>query len=275
MEGRDIIAGGAINWRLTGPVGADGRAVVLLHEALGCITLWRDFPEALSEACGRPVLVYERHGHGGSAPPASPRTVEYLRVEAEEVLPRLLSRLGITRPLLVGHSDGGSIALLHAAFAPARTEAAITMAAHVFVEPETLAGIRDAVAAYDSGLRDRLLKYHADNTDGVFRAWADTWLAPWFANWRITDDLPRITCPLLVLQGEGDEYGTPAQVEAICSGAGGPAEGIILPDCAHQPQREARDAVLGAIRAFLENHLPAHAVAGVQPRTEQGFAVAG
>jgi pimeloyl-ACP methyl ester carboxylesterase len=265
MDGRDMIAGLPLNWRLTGPVAADGRALVLLHEALGSIGLWRDFPEALAAAVGLPVLVYERHGHGGSAPAAAARTADYLRREAVEVLPRLLSLLGIRRPLLVGHSDGGSIALLYAAAFPHRPLGAVTMAAHVFVETETLAGIRQAVSLFPRGLREKLIRYHGDNTDHVFAAWSDTWLAPWFADWNITADLPAIICPLLVIQGENDEYGTPAQVSAITGGVSGPARGLLLPDCAHQPQREARAAVLEAIQLF----------AGQIPCATQGFAPAG
>lgn len=259
---RDLIGGEALNWQWVGTPRMDGIAIVLLHEALGSIALWRDFPEALAEATGLPVLVYERHGHGESQQPTQIRDAAYLAYEGEEILPRLLSLAGVTRPVLVGHSDGGTIALQYAARYPTKPLALVTMAAHVFVEDVTLAGIRSAVAAYDEGLRGKLLKYHGENTDWVFQAWAATWLAPWYRDWTIESILPQIACPALIIQGQGDEYGTPAQVSAICQGIGPQAKPLLLDDCAHQPQREAKAATLGAIHAFLEGRIPA----------DQGFA---
>ncbi|MFD2265360.1 alpha/beta fold hydrolase [Lacibacterium aquatile] len=259
---RDLVGGRALNWTLTGPTRSDGVAIVLLHEALGTIALWRDFPQALADATGLPVLTYERHGHGSSEQPLQARDAAYLAYEGEEILPRLLSLAGITRPVLVGHSDGGTIALHYAARFPGKPLAVVTMAAHVFVEEETLAGIRAAVTAYDDGLRSRLEKYHGGNTDWVFAAWSKSWLAPWYRDWNIEAILPQIACPTLVIQGEGDEYGTAAQVDAICRGIGATARPLLLSDCAHQPHREAREAVLSAIHAFLREQVP----------TDQGFA---
>ena len=203
-------------------------------------------------ATGLPALIYERQGHGDAAPIAAPRGLDYLHVEAEEVLPAVLEQAGIGRALLIGHSDGGSIALLHAAAFPERTAAAVTLAAHVFVEDVTVAGVYKAMEAWRStDLPDRLAKYHGANTEALYRAWAETWTSDEFRSWNIEDSLPRIVCPLLVIQGAEDEYATPEQVHAICRGAGGPATPLLIPDCAHQPQRQQRDAVLKAITGFV------------------------
>lgn len=249
--------------RLTPPDAAppdsapDAPVLVFLHEGLGCIGLWKDVPEALCRATGLPGVMYDRQGHGGADPlTAWPRPVGYLEHEAEHVLPRVLTALGIERFIHIGHSDGGSIALLHAALRPAGLVGAITEAAHVFVEDITLAGIREARAAFVHGsLRPRLARWHGRNTDGVFWGWNATWLAAPFPDWDMTDRLPAIRCPLLVMQGEGDEYGSPAQVEAICAQAGGPATPVLVPDCGHVPHHQARDAVLsamtGAIRTWI------------------------
>lgn len=240
--------------RLT-PAGVVPEAPVLvfLHEGLGCIGLWKDFPVALCRATGLPGLIYERRGHGNADPLAAwPRPVGYLEHEAEHVLPRVLAAAGVERFIHVGHSDGGSIALLHAAVRPAGLLGAITEAAHVFVESETLAGIVEARAAFVHGpLRPKLARWHGRNTDGVFWGWNATWLDPPFALWDMTDRLAAIRCPLLVMQGADDEYGTPAQVEAICDGTGGAVEGVILPDCAHVPHHQARDAVLARMAAAV------------------------
>jgi pimeloyl-ACP methyl ester carboxylesterase len=236
--------------RLTPPGAApDAPVLVFLHEGLGSIGLWKDFPEALCRATGLPGLIYERQGHGGADPlTAWPRPVGYLEHEAEHVLPRVLAALGIERFLHIGHSDGGSIALLHAALRPAGLLGAITEAAHVFVEDITLAGIREARDAFVRGpLRPKLARWHGRNTDGVFWGWNATWLTDPFPAWDMTDRLPPIRCPLLVMQGEGDEYGSAAQVETIAARAGGPATPLMVPDCAHVPHHQARDAVLSAM----------------------------
>lgn len=230
----------------------DAPCLVFLHEALGSIRLWRDFPDAMVAATGLPALVYERLGHGGADPLTLPRGLDYLHIEAEQILPAVLEQAGIARAILIGHSDGGSIALLHAAAFPERTMAAVTMAAHVFVEEVTVAGVHEAMALYrTTDLPEKLARYHGANTETLYRAWAETWTSDEFRAWSIEDCLPRIRCPLLVIQGADDEYGTPEQVHAICRGAGGPATPLLIPDCAHQPQRQQRDAVLAAIAGFV------------------------
>jgi len=228
-----------------------GRApLVLLHEGLGTIGLWRDFPAALAAATGREALVYDRRGYGKSDPFAGARGTDYLHVEAHDVLPRVLDAAGIERAVLVGHSDGGTIALLAAGRFPDRIVGAAVEATHVFVEDVTIAGIHRAVAGYVPHLRDRLNRHHGGKTDAVFAAWADTWLSEGFRDWNIEDELRAIACPLLAIQGADDEYGSEAQVLAICRGAGN-ATPLMIPHCAHVPHHQARETVLTAMTEFI------------------------
>lgn len=234
------------------PAGGTGARLIFLHEGLGSIAQWRDFPLAVSLATGLPAVVYERAGHGNAAPPDGPRSVNYLHEEALRSLPEVLRQLQIDDAFLVGHSDGGSIALIFAALRPEKVRGVITEAAHVFVEEVTLAGIREAVRIYAStDLPDRLSKYHGSNVETVFRGWSDTWLSPAFRNWNIEACLHGIRCPVLAIQGCDDAYGTPAQVEAIVRGVSGPAESLILPGCGHVPHQEAREKVLEEMTRFI------------------------
>ncbi|PKN35114.1 MAG: alpha/beta hydrolase [Deltaproteobacteria bacterium HGW-Deltaproteobacteria-19] len=229
-------------------------AILFLHEGLGSIGQWRDFPEALCARTGTAGFVYDRLGYGRSDTLPAPRTVRYLHDEALKALPAVLDALGLERPFLVGHSDGGTIALLFAAEYPDRVRGVITEAAHVFVEEETLRGIREAVDLYrTTDLRERMARYHGDKVDAVFSGWADTWLSAEFRDWNVESFLPRVSCPLLVIQGVDDRYGTPAQVEAIVCGAAGPAEALLLPDCGHIPHQQARDRVLDAMTRFIRS----------------------
>jgi pimeloyl-ACP methyl ester carboxylesterase len=235
-----------------GTVGPPVSPLVFLHEGLGSIGQWRDFPEALCARTGAAGFVYDRLGYGGSDPFPGPRTVRYLHDEAFETLPVVLDALGLERAVLIGHSDGGTIALLFAAEYPDRVRGVVTEAAHVFVEEETLRGIREAVELYrTTDLRERLARYHGDKTDTVFSGWADTWLSPAFRDWNVESFLPRVSCPLLAIQGMGDRYGTPAQVEAIVRQAAGPAEAFLVPDCGHVPHQQARERVLVAMARFV------------------------
>lgn len=231
---------------------ADQPTLVFLHEGLGSIGQWRDVPETLVGMTGLPALVYERWGFGQSEPLVLPRPTSYLEEEAERALPDVLAACGIKRPLLIGHSDGGTIALLYAAAFPERPAACITEAAHVFVEEISLNGIHDAIAAYAAtDLRQRLARYHGDQTETVFRGWAETWTRPDFRDWQMTDRLPSITCPVLAIQGEDDHYGSPDQVAAIVERVSGPAQPLMVPDCGHTPHHEQQESALAAMAGFV------------------------
>ena len=240
--------------RIDPPGAAEGAPVmVFLHEALGCIAMWKDVPERLAAMTGLPALIYDRHGHGQSDPMPRPREPDYLDRESFDVLPRILAECGVTDPILVGHSDGGSIALLHASRHPVR--ALVSEAAHVFVEGVTLAGIRQAVATWrSSDLPQRLARYHGDKTDALFSAWADCWQSEPFTSWNMEAALPGISCPALIIQGEGDEYGSKAQVDAIAAGLSGPISVMMVPGCNHIPHFQAAGAVLPAIAEFAIAH---------------------
>lgn len=231
--------------------------IVMLHQGLGSVGQWRDFPENLAAATGCAVVGYDRWGHGGSDPLTLPRPADFLDQEAQHTLPDLLDSLGLGRVTLYGHSDGGSIALLFAAARPERTVAVISEAAHVFSEANAATGFAAVVAAFETGdLRQRLARHHGDNLDAMFRGWADIWRSPAMRGWRMTDRLPAIRCPVLVMQGANDDHGTLAQVEAIASGVSGPTETWIVPGCAHSPHLEASAAVVGHCAAFLGRVLP-------------------
>jgi pimeloyl-ACP methyl ester carboxylesterase len=234
--------------------------LVLLHEGLGSVTMWRDVPDALVDRTGCSAFVYSRAGHGTSPSPAVPRGVRFMHDEATIVLPALLNQFRIDHPILIGHSDGGSIALIYAGSAFAspsavnRPRGLILLAPHVFVEDCSIASIarmRELYATTD--LRARLGKYHAD-VDAAFHGWNDVWLDPAFRSWNIEAYLAAITCPVLVLQGEDDEYGTRAQVDAIATQVRGPVEVALLPRCGHSPHRDQRDTVLERIAGFIDRY---------------------
>jgi pimeloyl-ACP methyl ester carboxylesterase len=230
--------------------GAARPTLVLLHEGLGSVAMWRDFPSRLVHATGCDVLVYSRYGYGNSGRLTAPREVRYMHDEALVTLPELLDELGIARPILVGHSDGGSIALIHAG-AQARPVAVVTLAAHVLVEDIAVASIAAAKTAYETtDLRAKLARYHAD-VDSTFWGWNRIWLHPDFRAWNIEEYLPRITCPVLAIQGNDDEYGTMEQMRRI--GAQVPDVDLVeLEDCRHSPHRDQPEAVLDAITRFVD-----------------------
>lgn len=198
-------------------------------------------------------MAYDRRGHGESAPIAKSRTVDYLREAAYEELPRVLEECGLRDVVLIGHSDGASIALLFAARPGAvKVRGVISEAAHLFVEQETLAGIRDTVDLYRTGdMRQRLERHHGANADPLFWAWADAWLSPEFRGFQMEADVRLVKCPVLAIQGADDPYGTYAQLEAIKRNAAGPVELLWLERCAHSPHREARDRVVPAMVEFV------------------------
>jgi pimeloyl-ACP methyl ester carboxylesterase len=231
--------------------------LVFLHEGLGSAEQWRDFPARIGSATERTTVAYSRVGYGGSAPVNLPRPLTYMQDEAKDFLPRLLDALSIDAAILVGHSDGGSIALVHAALdarsKERRIRGVIAEAPHVFVEDVSVASIAKAREAYETGeLRDKLAKYHGTNVDGAFRGWNDAWLDPGFRSWNIEEYLPAIEAPVLVIQGEDDPYGTSAQVDAIARQAGGPVETLMLAKCGHAPHRDQPEATLAAMVAFVK-----------------------
>jgi pimeloyl-ACP methyl ester carboxylesterase len=229
-------------------------ALVFLHEGLGCIPMWRNFPSVLCKKTGCPALLYDRWGYGKSdpLPVVGPRITSYLHDESLVSLPEVLKQCNIDDAILIGHSDGGSMALMYAAVYPNTVRGIITEAAHVFVEEKTLKGIREAVEIYKkTDLKEKLTKYHGHNTEKMFYGWADTWLSPEFRDWNIEEFLPRIVSPLLVLQGADDIYGTPAQVEAIASQVAGPVTSRLITNCGHIPHHEATEEVLKEMMKFI------------------------
>lgn len=248
------IHGCALEWQhWPGAQAAALPPLVLLHEGLGSVHTWRDFPAWLAAQSGCDVIVYSRPGYGHSGPMPLPRTKQYLHIEATEVLPAFVRSLNLPRPPVVfGHSDGGSIVLLAAALSDMPLAGVITMAPHVLVEEATLAGIRLAGERWRQGddFRQRLGRHHAD-VDTVFYTWHDTWLAPWFQDWNIVQDLAKIRVPVLAIQGEDDEYATMQQMDLIAANCGSEVKVVKLPHCGHWPQREQPDALLAAVREFV------------------------
>jgi pimeloyl-ACP methyl ester carboxylesterase len=230
-------------------------ALVFLHEGLGSVAMWRDFPARVAHATGCDAVAYSRYGYGRSDPLAEPRTPRYMHDEAHFALPELLERLTIERPILVGHSDGGSIALICAGDGGPPLSGVITLAAHVLVEDISVASIAAAKSAYETtDLRTRLARYHAD-VDSAFWGWNRIWLAPQFRDWNIEDCLPRISCPVLAIQGEDDEYGTMEQLRRIGASVRD-VELLALPDCRHSAHRDQPDAVIEAIARFVDRTSP-------------------
>lgn len=226
-------------------------ALIFLHEALGCITMWRSFPEKLCEALDMPGLVYSRAGYGGSETTDLPRPITYQEDEAR-VLDDILDQLGLERVIHIGHSDGGTIALIHAAIDQQdRVLAAVSMAGHVFNEEICVAGIKEALEVWEStDLREKLKRHHGDNVDVAFFGWNDTWQREDYWHWNVEKYLPDISCPLLVMQGKDDNYGSERQVDAIVSGAGGDATKVMLDACGHNPHFDQTDQVIDEIKRF-------------------------
>ncbi|MBA1274415.1 alpha/beta fold hydrolase [Stutzerimonas azotifigens] len=241
-----------LEYRFLHPSNSTGPTLVLLHEGLGSLDLWKDFPAQLAEACAAPVLIYSRQGYGRSSPVPLPRPLDYLSVDGPDELGRVLDGLALEQVVLVGHSDGASIALAYAARQDPRVDGVVVLAPHVDVEPVSVEGVRRTVKAYTRGdLRERLHAYHGDNLDGAFRGWSETWLNPAFAAWNLYPELLRIQVPLLAIQGREDEFATPAQLETIAREVVGPCRTVLLEHCRHFPQNQARPRVLALIAQFL------------------------
>jgi pimeloyl-ACP methyl ester carboxylesterase len=245
------VDGRGIEYRVV-PGDAGKPWLVFLHEGLGCVSLWRDFPDKIARQSGCPALVYSRFGYGRSAPLDGPRTPRFMHDEALQVLPEILRLLGIVQPLLVGHSDGASIALIHAGHFPVR--GVVAMAPHVMVEAVSIASIEKVRASYlaSLALKQRLAKHH-DHVDDAFLGWADAWLQPAFRSWQIDVEVGRIDAPMLLIQGMDDEYGTLAQLDRIERAASrAVVQRVVLSGCGHSPQRDQPGAVLDAIAAFVQ-----------------------
>ena len=226
--------------------------LVFLHEGLGCIEMWKDFPELLCNKTHCPGLLYDRSGYGQSSPLRKKRDINYVHDYALRELPGVIQGVIPGKPfILIGHSDGASIGLIFGSEKSKLLRGIVTEAAHVFLEPKTIQGIRIADDVYEREGAKGLEKYHADNTHNIFKAWSDTWLSTWFKDWNIESLLPSISCPLLVIQGSDDAYGTDKQVEAIISQVSGPVTSHIISNCGHAPHLECPEAVLGIMQEFI------------------------
>ncbi|MFO7648594.1 alpha/beta fold hydrolase [Halomonas campaniensis] len=229
----------------------DAGPIVLLHDSLGCIALWRDFPALLAEASGREVIAYDRLGYGESAPCPGPQPATFVTDEANGTFATLRESLALERFALLGHSVGGSMAIEAAGQHADGCEALITVAAQAFLEPRTLAGIREAEAAFaEPGAMRRLERYHGDKAEWVLRSWVDNWHSEAFDDWHLNDALPRVRCPTLAIHGEHDEFGSLAQPRRIASRTPGPAEPSLLPS-GHVPHRECPEVLADIVARFL------------------------
>ena len=246
-----IIQGHRIEYELIPGTDPRGPMMVFLHEGLGSLAMWKDFPSRCVRATGCEALVYSRYGYGESDPLEGPRGVDFMHDEGLKALPELLDKLGIEQPILFGHSDGASIALIHAGGAGRAVRGLILMAPHVIVEDIGIRSIEAAKRNYETtDLRDKLGRYHS-HPDSAFWGWNDIWLHPDFRAWNIEEFLPRIHCPVLAIQGENDEYGTMEQIERITRVIAG-VELLKLKDCRHSPHREKAEAVIERVVQFVE-----------------------
>lgn len=229
--------------------------IILLHDSLGSVEQWRDFPPALADATNRSIIAYDRLGFGRSTPRLDRPSADFITEEALKFFPALLGELRIARYVLFGHSVGGSIALVIAASGSAGCEAVITEAAQAFVEPRTISGIRDARARFaDAEQFARITKWHGEKARWVLNAWTEVWLSPQFASWSLDEHLGSVLCPVLAIHGEMDEFGSSEFPRRITKGVAGPSELALLSGCGHVPHRERRDEVLRLASAFLARH---------------------
>lgn len=248
-EGFVEACGKRLEYRCWGPAPTKGRAIVLLHEGLGCVALWRDFPERLQAQTGWPVLAYSRAGYGQSDPDDLPRPLDWMTREAVVVLPEVLKAFAITAPIYVGHSDGATIAAIRAGSGP-DTRGAILMAPHFFTEDMGLTEIARVAQVFRStDMATRMGKYHR-NPVVTFRGWADAWLDPEFRAWNVESALLGVECPLLAMQGRQDPYGTLDQIEAVRRNVSH-AQTLVVEECQHVPHLEQPDATLTAIDQFM------------------------
>jgi pimeloyl-ACP methyl ester carboxylesterase len=230
---------------------ADAPVMIFLHEGIGSLSMWKDFPSRVAHAAGCNALVYSRYGYGQSDALTASRHVDFMHDEALKALPELLDRLEVQRPILFGHSDGGSIALIHAGGSGRPIAGVIAMAPHIVVEDISIRSIKAAKQTYETtDLKDRLGRYHA-HPDSAFWGWNDIWLHPEFRNWNIEEFLPPIMCPILAIQGEDDEYGTMQQIDLIARFASD-VDLFKLTDCRHSPHLDQPEAVIEAVTRFVD-----------------------
>jgi pimeloyl-ACP methyl ester carboxylesterase len=248
-----------LEYRMIGPRPNAAPTIVMLHEGLGCVGLWGDFPDRLQAATGAGVFVYSRAGYGRSSPVKLPRPLTFMHEEAREVLPKVLDAIGFRRGLLVGHSDGASIAAIYAGSVQDHRVRGLTLIApHFFTEDMGIAEIARAKEAYaTTDLRQKLARWHAD-VDNAFRGWNDAWLDPEFRKWDITEPLAYIRVPILIVQGEDDQYGTQRQIEMARQECYCPVEVALYPDVRHSPHREAPALLLASISEFATRLLREH-----------------
>ena len=248
-----------LEYRMIGPRPDAAPTIVMLHEGLGSVAIWGKFPEMLAAATGAGVFVYSRAGYGHSSPGKLPRTVSFMHEEATEVLPRVLAAIGFQRGILFGHSDGASIAAIYAgSVQDHRVRGLVLIAAHFFIEEMGLAEIRRAREAFAAGpLREKLKRWHAD-VDCAFRSWSEPWLDPQFRKWDITEELGYIRVPVLIVQGDEDQYGTLRQVEVAQEECLCPVEAAVLPGIRHDPCREAPELTLKTVVDFINRLLRDH-----------------
>ena len=250
---RDVhVAGHRLEVLRQPPPDPGAATIVFLHEGLGSASQWKEFPERLSTLCGCGFLTYSRWGYGGSDARPRPWPADFLEAEATVVLPELLGATGVTRPVLFGHSDGGTIALMYAAAVPDGVRGVLCEAAHVMLEDISIQGITRARDRFLHGdLRSRLRSQHGAHVEDTVLGWTENWLQAERREWDIRESLRQIHCPVLVIQGRDDDFGTLEQVEAIVTGVGGPAEKLILDACGHIPHRERQREVLDAAASFI------------------------
>lgn len=257
--GHLAIADHQLEYRMIGPSPAEAPTLVLLHEGLGSVGLWGDFPDQLAAATGAGVFVYSRAGYGQSSPAALPRKVDYMHREALDLLPQVLDAIGFQRGLLIGHSDGASIAAIYAGGVPDHRIRGVTLIApHFVVEDisvQSIAAIKQTFQTTE--LRAKLAKWHKD-VDNAFRGWNDAWLDPAFRKWDISDHLAYIRVPVQIVQGADDQYGTLRQIEIAEAECYCPVETVILPNTGHAPHRETAEATLKAVAEFAIRLLRGH-----------------
>lgn len=230
--------------------------LVFLHEGLGSNALWKDFPARMAQATGCAAVIYSRYGYGRSDRLTSPREVDYMHREALDTLPELLVHLSVNDPILIGHSDGASIALIYAGAKRGPLRGMVAMAPHVFVEDVSVSSIEQAKIAFETtDLPARLARYH-DDAHATFRGWNDIWLSPAFRDWNIESYLASVEVPALLIQGVDDQYGTRAQIDAIARQVRGPVDVAMLEGCRHSPHIDAPEQTIDAIAGFIERRLP-------------------